>query len=131
MKITFDWPDTVPVTEYSPEFIQGMLNRMAQAYFMYGPVAEGYPDKVDAVASSRLRLDRYEETANQEWLFDAANFSMIEFMRPKLQNAHIYPTTERESPGRVWLSDPTDDSIEVSQRANDLGFHEGAGHGRE
>lgn len=102
-------------------FHQGMLDRMAVSYFKYGPVSEAYPDKVDAIDSLRVRLDKYLADGNTEWLMDVANFAMIEFMYPGHTKAHYKPTDSHESPGRVWKADEFDDTVEVSQRANDGG----------
>lgn len=108
-----------PDTEFSEPFVQGMRDRMAVSYHKYGPVADAYPEKVDAIASLKLRIARYEETGNTEFLMDCGNFCMIEFMRPKHPHAHYKPTDSRESPGRVWNPDEFDGSTETSQRAND------------
>ena len=91
-----------PLTEVSQPFVQGMADRMAVSFYKYGPVAEGYPDRVDAIASLKQRLDRYAQTGNTEWLMDVANFAMIEFMRPRHPQAHYRPTDSKESPGRKW-----------------------------
>jgi hypothetical protein len=88
-------------TEFSPEFVQGMANRMAVSCARYGPIAEGFPEPFDALQSARLRLERYSQTGNQEWLLDAANFLMIEFLRPRHPAAHFRATSDQESPGRV------------------------------
>jgi hypothetical protein len=81
-----------------------MIDRMAVSYHKYGAVADGYPDRVDAMASLKLRLDRYAETGNTEFLIDAANFAMIEFMHPRHPAAHFRPTDSDESPGRLTTS---------------------------
>lgn len=91
----------IPVSEFSVPFLQGMVNRMAVSYHKYGPISQGYPADVDAIASLRMRLERYEEDGNTEWLMDVANFAMIEFMLPRHPEAHYRPTDSRESPGRV------------------------------
>jgi hypothetical protein len=93
-----------PDTEYSEQFLQGMVDRMAVSYHKYGPVAEGYPNRVDAIESLKLRLDKYIETRNTEFLIDAANFCMIEFMHPRLPGAHFEPTDSNASPGRITTS---------------------------
>lgn len=111
-------PERTPDTEYSIPFLQGMVDRMAVSFAKYGPVAEAYPGKVDALESLRVRLEKYAATGNTEYLMDAANFAMIEFMRPAHPRAHYRPTTERESPGRTWRPDEFGDA-EISQRAND------------
>lgn len=95
--------DTVPKTEFSNPFVQGMYNRMAVSYHKYDKVADGYPTKVDAIASLELRLERYKETGNTEWLMDIANFAMIEFMRPRHSNAHFI-ATDGDTTGRKTVT---------------------------
>lgn len=90
-------------TEVSEEFIQGMKDRMAMSFYKYGPVAEGFPAKVDAVASLMDRLRLYAEDGNTESLMDVANFAMIEFMHPRHPKAHFVGTDSDQSPGRVAL----------------------------
>jgi hypothetical protein len=81
---------------------------MMVSFYKYGAVADAYPERVNALESLRLRLDWYVngnpergvEPLNAEYLIDAANFAMIEFMHPS------GPTTLRHtdadgSPGRV------------------------------
>jgi hypothetical protein len=92
----------VPASEVSQPFVQGMADRMGVSYCKYGRVAEAYPSRVDAVASLRARLERYEATGNTEWLMDVANFAMIEYMHPRHAKAHFRATDSKESPGRVW-----------------------------
>lgn len=103
----------VPLTEISGEFIQGMANRMAMSYFKYGPIAMAYPDRVNAVASLKIRLQKYLETGNTEFLLDVANFAMIEFMKPAHPSAHFSPTDSSKSPGRIWFGE-----VNPSQRSN-------------
>lgn len=100
-----------PSTEYSPEFIKGMLNRMAVSYHKYGAVADAYPEKVNALASLRERLRQYLATGNTEFLMDAANFAMIEYMHPSHDYAHYDPNSK--SPGRAtWTENTTEKSNE-------------------
>jgi rhamnogalacturonyl hydrolase YesR len=92
----------VPDTEVSRQFMDGMCNRMAMSFFKYGPVAAAYPHKVDAIESLRVRLAKYAETGNTEYLMDVANFAMIEFMHPKHESAFFHATDADGSPGRAW-----------------------------
>jgi hypothetical protein len=46
---------------------------------------------------------------------DAANFAMIEFMRPRREGARFEPTDSAGSPGRVWHGE-----VDPSQRRNAL-----------
>lgn len=95
----------LPPTEFSPEFVEGMKNRMAVSYAKYGPVAAGFPAKVDAIQCLRERLDKYVETGNSEWLMDVSNFAMIEHMHPAHPKAHFRSTDSDESPGRFVRDD--------------------------
>lgn len=98
-----------PDTEYSVEFLQGMVDRMAVSYHKYGAVADAYPHPVNALKSLQQRLEKYLETGNTEFLIDAANFCMIEFLRPSVDGATFRATDSDESPGRTtnrgWVSD--------------------------
>lgn len=95
----------VPASEFSDSFVQGMYDRMAVSYFKYGKLANGYPDHADALGCLVQRLVEYRKTGNTEYLIDAANFAMIEFLRPSLRNAHYTPTDSAGSPGRVRKRD--------------------------
>jgi hypothetical protein len=100
--IEIKWPEGVPTSEVCPQFLQGMADRVAMSYYKYGRMAVAYPSRVDAIASLKKRLDRYEETGNTEFLMDVANFAMIEFLHPRHPSAHFEPTDAAKSPGRVW-----------------------------
>lgn len=91
-------------SEFSDEFISLMNNRMIMSYYKYGPVSKSYPELADAMASLEMRLQKYKETGNTEFLVDVANFAMIEFMKPKHPNAHFRATDSDESPGLVGVS---------------------------
>lgn len=93
-----------PTSEYSKPFLQGMVDRMAVSYHKYGAVDDAYPDRVDALASLSRRLEEYARTGNTEFLIDAANFAMIEFMCPRHPEAHFEATDSAASPGRITTS---------------------------
>lgn len=99
----------VPASEFSEDFVRLMRNRMAVSFFKYGLLTDGFPHKVDAVSSMQARLDRYAATGNTEWLVDAANFCMIEFMLPRHPRAHFEGTDDSASPGRVSTRTGRDD----------------------
>ncbi len=105
----------VPSTEWCPKFVEGMKQRMDLSYFKYGAVADAYPHKVNALESLRIRLDKYMDTGNTEFLMDAANFAMIEFMLPSHPDAHYKPTDSDESPGRATY----DSNFEGTPKSND------------
>jgi hypothetical protein len=95
-----------------------MDDRMGVSYCKYGPVADAYPHRVDALASLRKRLEKYEADGNTEWLMDVANFAMIEFMHPRHPRAHFKATDSAESPGRVWNSGAVTDSANTVAQEN-------------
>lgn len=99
----------VPNTEFSETFAKGMKDRMHVSFYKYGPVAAAYPHRVNALESLLVRLRRYEETGNTEWLMDVANFAMIEYMHPRHPNAHFQGTDDEASPGRVAVKTGLDD----------------------
>jgi hypothetical protein len=69
---------------------------------------------VNALESLQKRIDKYIETGNTEFLMDAANFAMIEFMFPSHPSAHFRPTDSNESPGRAAY----DTGFEPTQKEN-------------
>jgi hypothetical protein len=116
--VVIEIPDAVPDTEFSERFAQGMADRMSVSYCKYGPVAEAYPSRVDAIASLKQRLEKYERDGNTEWLMDVANFAMIEFMHPRHPKAHFRATDSKESPGRKWHGE-----VNSNQLPNDIRKH--------
>lgn len=106
----------VPASEFSDRFIEFMRNRMEVSYHKYGPLKDAYPHKVDAIESLQLRLQKYAETGNTEYLVDVANFAMIEFMRPAKRGAKFTATDSNGSPGRVWQG-----KRHATQAANNAG----------
>jgi hypothetical protein len=112
--ITIKWPAGVPSTEVSQRFLQRMVDRMATSFFKYGAVAQGFPSRVDALATLRRCVEKYEQTGNAEYLVDAANYAMIESMHPRFAGAHFTPLDSKGSAGRHWHGE-----IDASQRAND------------
>jgi hypothetical protein len=92
-----------PMSEFSFEFVQQMANRMSVSYHKYGPLSDAYPIRMDAVASINQRVAKYQETGNTEWLVDAANYALIEYLHPSHPNAHFLSTDSDCSPGRLAL----------------------------
>ena len=91
-----------PQTQYSVKFLQGMVNRMLTSYGKYGHIKDAVDAGVDCIESARQRVKLYQETGNTEYLMDAANYYMMEFMHPSHDNAHYDP--ESRSPGRTLKS---------------------------
>ena len=90
-----------PSTQYSREFIQGMVSRTLMSYPKYGHIKDSVEKGMDPLAEVRARINKYRSTGNTEWLIDAANYCMIEFMHPSHEDAHFRPTDSSESDGRA------------------------------
>lgn len=86
----------------SRKFHDMMDDRMLVSHYKYGHTDEGYPEKSRAVDNVMLRLDEYLKTGNVEYLVDAANFCMIEFMHPSQPNAFLKATDSDGSPGILY-----------------------------
>lgn len=84
-------------------FLQGMMNRMGVSYHKYGSIAEKFPHGATGVDQIAQRVQKYLNDGNVEWLIDAANYCLIEAVRPSHSQAHFRPTDSDESPGRINL----------------------------
>lgn len=69
--------------------IDGMRRRMLVAFHRCGEVARGYPTPHNALGSVEIRVAEYQKTGNIEFLIDALNFLMIEFMFPKYSDVNF------------------------------------------
>ena len=81
-------------TEYSEKFDEYRKNIMVNSYYRYGPVKKNHGEYkcMPALDNIALRLAKYLETGNTEFLCDVANFAMIEFMYPSVDGAHFEST---------------------------------------
>ena len=70
-------------SEWDLEFEMYMRNRLVMGSFRYGLIAEQDLNKYDIVKECRRRLDLYEETNNLEYLVDAGNMTLLEFVKGK------------------------------------------------
>lgn len=91
-------------TQISILFIEGMIKRMGVSFYKYGDLRLAYPHKINSLESAQTRINKYLETGNTEFLIDAANQMMIEFMCPSVPNAFFRATDSDESPGRTERS---------------------------
>jgi hypothetical protein len=76
-----------------------MVDRIATSHYKYGNMSEKYPHEINSLATCNDRIALYRKTGNTEFLIDAANQLMIEFMYPSHKKAHFRPTDSNESPG--------------------------------
>lgn len=91
--------------EYSHKFDEYRKNRVEQSFYKYGPAKENYKNKLsDALANHELAIKKYRETGNTEYLCDAANYLMFEFMWPSIDGAYFKPTSSEESAGFTGTS---------------------------
>ena len=93
--------------EYSEEFDKLRKNRVEVSYYKYGPAKENFGSDlhlVDAIKSHNACLEKYKKTGNTEYLLDAANYLMFEYMYPQKEGAYFKATDSSESAGIVGMS---------------------------
>ena len=90
---------------FSEDFVKFMKNRILVAYYKYvlptGKKQREIARESDFPACAKDRLDQYLKTGNTEFLVDAANFAMLEFLYPQVPGAKFTATDSRESPGII------------------------------
>ena len=92
-------------TEYSQEFDEHRKARVAMSYYKYGTARINFGRHyVNALGSMRKAIDKYLETRNKEYLCDAANYLMFEFMFPSYPGVYFKPTSSEESAGLDGIS---------------------------
>jgi hypothetical protein len=92
-------------TEYSLQFDELRKKMMATSFYKYGTVKENAMSGTqDFVKSLEIRLDKFKQTKNVEYLADVANFCMMLFMYPEPFGCHYRPTDSKESPGIDGMS---------------------------
>lgn len=103
-------PEKLPLhvlrkTQWSKPFERLMRNRLIMGALRYETFEEKrHTDhNYQLIESAIQRLQKYQETGNQEYLVDSANLCMIEFECPTHKNPK-------------W--DPIDDGEHVSRRSN-------------
>lgn len=78
----------IEADRWNPKFEKLRKNRMILGWFRYGPI-RGNKKKYANIDSAILRLKKYQETGNSEFLVDAANLCMIEFTQENHPNFHF------------------------------------------
>ena len=88
--------------EYSDWFDELRQNRVETSFYKYGTAKDNFGMKLtNAVKNHDLCMKKYEETGNTEYLCDAANYLMFEYMYPQHPKAHFRATGSSESAGIV------------------------------
>lgn len=87
-------------SEYSDEFDELRQNRCEMSFYKYGSVADNFGKKLlNGIACHDLCIEKYKKTGNTEYLCDAANYLMFEFMHPQIDGAYFEATSASESAG--------------------------------
>lgn len=92
--------------EYSERFDELRKNRVEVSFYKYGSAKKNFKTgNVQAIPTLERCLKKYQETGNTEYLCDAANYAMFEFMYPQHPKAHFRATDSSESAGIVGMSE--------------------------
>lgn len=91
--------------EYSERFDELRKNRVEVSFFKYGPARKKFrTGNVKAIPTMEKCIEKYNSTGNTEYLVDAANYLMFEFMYPQHPKAHFKATDSKDSAGIVGIS---------------------------
>ena len=91
--------------EYSEEFDKLRKNRVEMSFYKYGSARKNFrTGNVQAIPTMELCVKKYQETGNREYLLDAANYLMFEYMYPQHPKAHFRATSSEENAGIVGIS---------------------------
>ena len=86
--------------EYSKRFDELRENRVRMSFYKYGSAAINFGQRyTNALENLQLCIEKYHETHNTEYLCDAANYCMFEYMYPQFGDAHFRATDSGESAG--------------------------------
>lgn len=81
--------EALRVSEWSSQFETFMRNRLIMGAIRYGKLHKPGKPIYDRVESIHKRLQLYQETGNQEYLVDIANFALLEFEEGKHPLKHF------------------------------------------
>ena len=91
--------------EYSHKIDELRLNRVKTSFYKYGPAKINFGGKlVNALESHDLCIEKYKKTKNMEYLLDAMNYLMFEYMYPQEDGAFFKATDSGESAGISGMS---------------------------
>lgn len=91
--------------EYSERFDELRKNRVKTSYHKYGSAKINFGEHlVEAVPTALQCIEKYRQTGNTEYLCDAGNYLMFEFMYPQQEGAFFRATSSRESAGIVGIA---------------------------
>ncbi len=81
-------------SEWSPDFVRLMRNRLIQGAYRYGKIHDPAKPQYDRIKSAIQRLKEYEKTGNTEHLVDAANLCLVEFEKSERPEKHFNSTDD-------------------------------------
>lgn len=91
--------------EYSEHFDELRKNRVKTSFYKYGSVKTNFGEKlVESIPTAEICIEKYRQTGNTEYLCDAANYLMFEFMYPQRDGAFFRATGSSESAGIVGVA---------------------------
>lgn len=103
--------------EYSEEFDTLRKNRVKTSYHKYGSAKINYENKlINSLESMERAIEKYKSTGNKEYLCDAANYIMFEFMYPQRAGAFFRATDSSESAGICGISVKEMESMSIEQK---------------
>lgn len=89
--------------EYSERFDTLRKNRVETSFYKYGSAKVNFGEKLaDALETANLCIEKYKSTGNTEYLCDAANYLMFEFMYPQVEGAYFKATNSKDSAGVAY-----------------------------
>ena len=92
--------------DYSDRFDELRKNRVAVSMHKYGSAKKNFATgNVNAIATMQQCVNKYLATGNTEYLCDAANYLMFEFMFPQVKGAYFKATDSKDSAGIVGISE--------------------------
>lgn len=83
-------------TETNELFFQLMRNRLIIGAFRYGLMKNKDKGAYDLLEALKRKLGNYIATGNLEYLVDAANYLLLEFTFPHVNNAHFNATDDTD-----------------------------------
>lgn len=91
--------------EYSSKVDELRRNRVEVSFYKYGLAKINFGDHlVNAKNSAMMCIEKYEKTKNTEYLLDAMNYLMFEFMYPSYDDAYFKATDSGESAGKDGIA---------------------------
>lgn len=92
--------------EYNERVDELRKNRVKMSYYKYGSAKHNFGrGYVNALKSMDKCIEKYHNTKNKEYLLDAMNYLMFEFMYPQEKGVFFKETDSNESAGIHGISE--------------------------